>query len=232
MQTRRPACGFYFVCTIISTLALHKGTLKRSYNSIALIYDRLATLMYGDRLQQTQAWLIQAIPPSSRVLIIGGGTGWILEEIARKTSARHYITYIDSSEKMIALARKRNAGRNEVTFVTATIQDADVRAQYDVVLTPFFFDNFTNNTLQKIFDHIDTTLLPHALWLYCDFRKTNVWWQRLLLHVMYLFFRACCGIEAKQLPDAEGCFASHGYKIQKEQLFLRGFAVACMYQKG
>ncbi len=206
--------------------------MKRNYDSIAWFYDRLSRLVYGRALVRAQQFLVKEIPANSRTLIVGGGTGWVLEEIAKVHSSGLSITYVDSSPKMIALARKRNAGDNKVTFIANTIEVVGAAEIYDVVLTPFLFDNFTDPVMQKVFVQLHERLATQGTWLFCDFRKPVVFWQKILLKVMYLFFRVSCGIEASALPDTEGCFATHGYKTKTQNGFVKGFVISTVYKKG
>jgi len=209
-------------------LCLH---LKRNYDSIAWFYDRLSRLVYGEALVRAQQYLIKAIPAGASILIVGGGTGWILEEITKIHSSGLRITYIDASAKMIVLARKRNAGANKVTFIASSIESVELEDTYDVVLTPFLFDNFSEDGMRKIFSHIHKSLADNGGWLFCDFQNTAVLWQKTMLKVMYFFFRVSCGITASRLPDTEKCFADHLYKIKEQQLFLKGFVVSRVYEK-
>ncbi len=113
--------------------------LKRSYDTIAFFYDRLARMAYGRALVNAQLYLLNSIPAGALILIAGGGTGWVLEEIAKIHPSGLTIDYVDASGKMIALAEKRNTGANKVTFITDPIQDVQFgQKEYDVVLTPSF----------------------------------------------------------------------------------------------
>ena len=183
-------------------------------------------------LINAQQYLLNAIPASARILIAGGGTGWILEELTKIHPSGLTIDYIDASQKMISLAKKRNAGNNQVTFITAPVQDISYGPKgYDVVLTPFLFDNFTDSTLQKIFPIIDQRLSREGIWLYCDFEDTGIFQQKVLLKIMYIFFRLCCGIEASQLPDIASCFSKYQYKITGQKTYRKGFVVATIYNR-
>ncbi len=102
---------------------------------------------------------------------------------------------------------------------------------YDVVITPFLFDNFVEENLQKIFDHIDKSLVTGGIWLNTDFRLTGKWWQKVLLKSMLLFFRLICRIEAKQLPGIESCFEKNGYKITQQKSFFGDFILSTVYRK-
>jgi ubiquinone/menaquinone biosynthesis C-methylase UbiE len=205
--------------------------MSANYNNAAWFYDRLASLVFGRALINTQVYLLQYIPQKANILIVGGGTGWILEEIARKHQAGLSITYVEVSDNMIGLSKKRNAGVNTVVFINDAIENVTVVADFDIVLTPFLFDNFTERTLKEVFNHIDKMLKPDALWLNADFQLTGKWWQPLLLKIMFLFFRALCHIEAKQLPKIERCFIQNNYYAIAHKTFFNYFMMAKVYQK-
>ncbi len=132
---------------------------------------------------------------------------------------------------MIALASARNVGGNKVAFVTAPIQDISFPNDFDVVITPFLLDNFSEETLKVIFLKIDTSLATKGLWLFCDFQNTAIWWQRTVLKIMYLFFRTFCGVEAEKLPHINEAFEQNSYTIKEEKAFISGFVMARVYEK-
>ncbi len=205
--------------------------LKRNYDTIALFYDRLARLVYGEALIEAQVSHLKAIPARAHILIVGGGTGRILEEIAKVYSSGLCITYIDASAKMIALAKSRDTAGNKVTFIASRIEAIEAYALYDVVITPFVLDNFTDEQLPQIGASIDKQLKTNGTWLYCDFQNTNVFWQQALLKIMYFFFRLTCGIEASRLPAADAWFAQNGYQLKEQITFMNGFVASCIYEK-
>jgi len=97
--------------------------MANKYDSIAGIYDILSRLVFGKVLQRSQAGLLKWMSPESRVLIVGGGTGWILERIAADHPAGLDIVYVEASAKMVALSRKRKSGENTVTFICLPIEE-------------------------------------------------------------------------------------------------------------
>ncbi len=103
--------------------------------------------------------------------------------------------------------------------------------QFDVVLTPFLFDNFTQSDADGVFSTINGLLAVKSTWLYCDFQHTGKLTHRILLRAMYLFFGLVCGVKAKQLPEME-MFAGNGYKLAGREVFMNGFIVAKVYKKG
>jgi ubiquinone/menaquinone biosynthesis C-methylase UbiE len=205
--------------------------MAANYDNSAWFYDRLSRVVYGRALIRSQVYLLQYIPANAHILIAGGGTGWILEEIAKVHPSGLAITYVEVSAKMMALSRKRNAGDNEIIYINEPVENLAGKTLYDVVITPFLFDNFTEQTLQKVFTHIHSKLRPGGLWLNTDFRLTGKWWQSFLLRSMILFFRIICRIEAKKLPQIELCFEQHQYKVIDQKAFFGEFILSTVYRK-
>ena len=203
--------------------------VKYNYDTIASFYDQLARLIFGRSLIKAQLYLLRSIPPGTNVLIVGGGTGWILDRITRRHPSGLRITYIDSSQKMIALARKRRIGKNEVVYISEPVEKVAREGAYDVVITSFLFDNFDKNTLMPVFTSIHKYLKPGGLWLYCDFQNTGIFWQRELLNVMYLFFRLFCGIKATRLPDIEPVFDRYQYRVVEQETYFKDFIISSIY---
>jgi ubiquinone/menaquinone biosynthesis C-methylase UbiE len=205
--------------------------MAANFDNSAWFYDRLSRLVYGKALVRAQVYLLQYIPAGSNILIAGGGTGWILEEIAKLHPSGLKITYVEVSARMTTLSSKRDIGKNQVTFINQPVEHLSDQIAYDVAITPFLFDNFTEETLQTVFKHIHTRLKPDGLWLNNDFRPTGKWWQTFLLQSMILFFRIICRIEAKELPEIEKCFEKYQLKIIKRKDFFGEFILSTVYQK-
>jgi ubiquinone/menaquinone biosynthesis C-methylase UbiE len=128
--------------------------MPSNYDNSAVFYDRLSRVVFGQALISSQVYLLPFIPPNASVLIVGGGTGWILEEIAKTYPSGLSITYVEISAKMNALAQKRNTANNQVIFVNKPIEAVADSDSYDVIITSFLFDNFSETTLATVFAHL------------------------------------------------------------------------------
>ena len=71
------------------------------FDGIASIYNGLKRLMFGNILDRIVADSMKSIPASSSVLIIGGGTGEILNYLPENCK----VDYIEKSGKMIRKAK-------------------------------------------------------------------------------------------------------------------------------
>ncbi len=207
--------------------------MKGNYDNVALFYDLLAHLIFGNAVLHSQIFLINTIPANSTILIIGGGTGRILKEISKRHKQGLQITYVEISGKMMRQSEKRDTGNNKVIFINKSIADVTFYQSFDVVITPFLFDNFSYNTCKTIFDKIDDVLRPEGLWLFADFQqsKKNNLLQKLLMNVMYLFFRLLCKIEAEQLQDMGVLFKEYNYNNIFMQTFFKKFIYSAIYTK-
>ena len=207
--------------------------MKTGYDKIAWCYDVLSYLVFGNSIKKAQTYLLKFIPAGARILIAGGGTGWILEKIAQVHSSGLFITYTDASERMIGKSKKRYHGSNELKFIAMPIEEVIIEpGSYDVLITPFFFDNFPQSKCSLIFQQLDTSLKRDGIWLFSDFKaNSRKFWQKHLLKIMYLFFRAVCGLEASQLPEMDNYFTTCGYKKIAQKMYYKRFIIAEAFKK-
>lgn len=206
--------------------------MGNNYNAIANIYDFLSRLIFQKSIINAQVFLLNHIPPNSKVLIAGGGTGWVLEELSKIHAEGIEITYVEKSEKMISLSKRKDIRQNKVEFINKSVEDFSIEKKYDIVFTAFLFDNFLPGKIEFVFAKLNQLLKPGGLWLYADFVNGNQGklWQKLLLKTMYLFFKLTCNIETLQLTDMNKFFAE-GYNNVVESFYYLNFIKAVAYTK-
>ena len=207
--------------------------MLNNYDKIASHYDTLSRLVFFKSQVNAQINQLQYIRENSHVLIVGGGTGWILEELSKIYTGLK-IVYVEISAKMIALSQKRNYKNNHVEFVNIGIEDFKTNVVFDVILTPFLFDNFAEQRAAKVFAQLNEYLKKDGLWFLVDFslNKTNGnWWKWLLLRSMYGFFTLLGIVEADQLIDMKPYFFKANYLIAEERLYYGSFIKATILRK-
>lgn len=206
--------------------------MKGSYDNVASYYEWLSKLFFGNAIQQSQIFLTNSIPPESKILIIGGGTGWILEAIATKHAEGLYITYIDISKKMIEISKTKNTKNNKIDFINKSILDLELNSKYDVIITPFILDNLIEENVEIIINKLSGSLVNKGLWLHSDFEvQKNTVGQQLLMKSMYLFFKVTCNIEATRLPETNSKLKIKGFELISSKKFFHNFIVSNIYQK-
>src|SRR5689334_3514018 len=81
-----------FFAELLKSYAI--SVMPNNYNSVAFFYDSLNRIVFGNSTIRSQVWLLQQIPANASILVIGGGTGWILEKLAEVHSSGLHIIYI------------------------------------------------------------------------------------------------------------------------------------------
>lgn len=200
-----------------------------SYDRLAKHYDFLSRLVFFKSQVRAQTEQLIYIKNCKNLLIVGGGTGWILKDLNRLTESIN-ITFVETSAKMIELAKRVNT-HHQVEFVHQDIDDYNTTIKFDSVLTPFLFDNFDDSKAENVFVHINSMLLENAFWLYTDFRLDGKWWKNILLKSMHLFFSLIKVVKVNTLPKMENAFTTNGYALRSEKLYYSGFIEAKVYQK-
>jgi ubiquinone/menaquinone biosynthesis C-methylase UbiE len=208
--------------------------MSNNYDPVARSYDFLSWLVFGQAEINAQIEMLGYVVPGSRVLIVGGGTGWILEKIAAVHPSGLHITYVESSTRMMELSRKRNCGQNPVEFVLLPVEEFVAAAPYDCILTGFVFDNFSADKARAVVRQLDLVLREGGHWLYADFylpKRKRKLWKAFLLRAMYIAARIICRVEASKLPDMEAIFGEAGYATVHTSFHYSKFIQSVVYRK-
>jgi ubiquinone/menaquinone biosynthesis C-methylase UbiE len=205
-----------------------------NYDNTASFYDFLSRLVFFKSQVNAQVVQLKYIPPGSRILIAGGGTGWILEELSKIHKQGLEISFVEISEKMLAKARERDFANNKVEFIHSGIESFTPEVHFDVVQTAFLFDNFSKARIEQVFGKLDGLMKPGGLWLFTDFRyekENEIVWQAMILKIMYLFFRTLSNVEAASLSDMMPYFQAKSYHLIAQEHFYRNFIQSNVFQK-
>jgi ubiquinone/menaquinone biosynthesis C-methylase UbiE len=205
--------------------------MAANYDNTTWFYERLSKLVFGQAQVKAQEYFLSRVRTGSDILIIGGGTGGILESLTSLHPSGLHITYVEISANMMALSRKRNTGQNEVTYITKNIEEVKFNQQFDVVITAFLFDNFSEESLTAIFPIINAQVKPDGIWLNTDFQLTGPLWQKVMLKSMYIFFRLMGAVKVTCLPDTKRMFRVHGYHLLDKKTFYGNFILTAVYRK-
>jgi len=185
--------------------------MKNNFDFIAKYYDLLANLVYGSAIRKSQVDNLKHIKAKDHVLVLGGGTGWILEEIADLDIPLD-ITYVDSSKEMIKRSKKRDITNSlSVNFICGDVNEISL-GKHDVIITNFFLDVFKEDFLLSVMSHLKGKLKDEGIWLFTDFNKTDNYYHQFLLIIMFWFFRLTANLESKSLPGFNHYFHAIGLK--------------------
>lgn len=199
-----------------------------NFDRIAPVYDKLVGAMFGSAVRRAQILFLSEIGPHSKVLMLGGGTGWLLAELlSLKPGCK--VTYIDASEKMIDTSKKRFGNSRNVIFIHGTEKQIPVGSSYDAVITHFYLDLFTKRSCREVCNLIRSHCNTDTVWIACDF-VVKTWWHRLLLRVMYTFFRWATGLRTDSLPDWRECIYNTGFRELGVRYYYGNFIASTLYR--
>jgi len=213
--------------------------VENRYDRVAPIYDRLAALVFGERLLVAQAQHLHRLPPECKIVIAGGGSGGILDLIAGLAEPPQTIYYIDSSPRMIALAKRRlalsgyDAFARSVHFTEMSVNRWQPPEPIDALLTPYLLDCFDGASLERMLDHLSQWLRPDGMWLVTDFTESRHTVQRMIMATMFAFFRITASLQSKRLENYGAKIARLGFTSLDRLCFntIAGPVISEIFQK-
>lgn len=205
--------------------------MLNKFNFIAPFYDFLARLVFGRELILAQTHFLNFVTANSRILILGGGTGWILSEIA-KAAPNVSILYVEASSAMLEKAKSHVLPNTAtVEFLHGTETDIPVDARFEVVITNCFMDLFSESELAVWIPSVNRMVIPGGRWLATDFIAGGKWWHRPMLSIMYAFFRIASQINSKRLPNWYDAMVHTGLEPEGTAVFFHGFIRSVVFRK-
>lgn len=203
------------------------------YGRLARYYDLLAGLAFAGSLRRTQRAALAAglrgLAPAPRVLVLGGGPGWVLHALWQRCPTAQ-VLYLEVAGPMLAHTAARLRRLPPPPGAAVELRqgsEADLRPdeQFDVLITFFVLDSFLPEALPKALARLGAARHPGAAWLVADFRPAAKGWRRGLLRLMYWFFGWAVGLSARQMPDWPAGLGALGLRLTWEKHFF-GEAVA------
>ena len=205
-----------------------KSRIAKGFDFLAPVYDQLARFIIGNEIVTSQLHFLHHLSSCQRLLVLGGGSGWILDYLC-KDYPQLEIDYIDLSPRMIAAARSRACDNKRVSFIEGTEENIPDRI-YDAVITNFYLDMFDDSSLGKVIEKISNSLDDQARWIVTDFVNEQHR-HAILLWIMYRFFRVITGIKATRLIDWQSQMRVAGLELLESRKFKNEFIATNLYKK-
>lgn len=198
------------------------------FDSVADYYDVLAGLIFGKAIILSQTIFLGFIPENSRILVLGGGSGWWLPELLQR-KPNCSVVFIDPSARMLDLAKRNVKNDARVSFVCGTENSIIEKSAYDVVITFFFLDMFSGPELNVLLRKLIITLKPDGIGLVTDFVDTK-WWHKIFLSTMYIFFRMVSGLGNQKLVDWSVSLKDAGALEVADRYFYGDFIKSAVFK--
>jgi ubiquinone/menaquinone biosynthesis C-methylase UbiE len=198
---------------------------------IARSYRWLEYLSFGRELERRRFRYLADVRDARNALILGGGDGRFLARFARLSRAR--IHYIDSSARMLELARDRASPGNgdaRIHWQLADARQADLPlAEYDLVVAHFFLDCFEERDAALLIEQVARSAQPRARWLISEFRPA--FWSAPVTCALYLFFRAATGLKTRRLVDHRPWLIRSGFRLEREERSYFGWLASELWAR-
>lgn len=210
-----------------------------SFDRLAPHYRWMELLLAGRKLQRARTRWLGELNRARRVLLVGEGNGRFLAACAHRLPQARFIC-IDASAAMLREARERwqrNGGQNgDAEFVHAQLPDAQLPTEgFDSIVTHFFLDCFPEPLLEAVIAALARAAKPQARWLAADFceapRGLARVRSRIILWLMYRFFRIATRLPAHRLINPDTLLTRHGFQLRARQTTEWGLLHSDLWQR-
>jgi len=143
--------------------------IKKAFDAVATEYDAQREFVIPEMRQYYGAavWAAESQRPSPRILDVGAGTG-LLSALLLEKYPSATLTLLDISEKMLAVARERFRGRDNVRFLNGDYSQANLGGPYDLVCSALSIHHLERDEKRRLFGRIHSVLVPGGLFVNAD----------------------------------------------------------------
>lgn len=206
-----------------------------NFDVVARWYYLLEFCTFGSLLTQTRGAFLNQVRHAEHALIVGDGDGRFLAQLLNHNE-RVVVLSIDSSQRMLALQQQRlkqSAQQRRASLLCADANHFEPSEQYDLFVTHFLLDCLAQNDVRVLAQRFAQAARPQAIWLVSEFhipegKRGAV--ARLLIRIMYSFFRVTTGLNVCVLPAYEAVLPVFGFIKTKEQVRCFGLLKAQLWQ--
>jgi ubiquinone/menaquinone biosynthesis C-methylase UbiE len=210
-----------------------------NFDRLAAHYDWMETLFAGGLMQRGRTTFLSRTRDCRHALLVGEGTGKFLAELLR-ANPQIQVTCLEHSRGMIEKmrwrlsAKKLDGDRVEFQQMDA-LHWSSPPEKFDLVVTNFFLDCFRAEELQRLVPLLGGTTTAEAIWLLTDFREPERGWPRwrarIILALLYAFFRVATSLSANRLTPPDRFLAGAGFNLVERRLVSFGFVHADFWQR-
>ena len=209
----------------------------KSFDRVAKLYRPLERLAFRSDLTRTRTAFLSDLKDAKRVLILGEGDGRFLAQLL-KINRHCQVDCMDKSGEMLRLAQKRAAdlAGERVTFYHRDALTFPYPTQhYDLIVTLFFLDVFTAQTLERLVHTSASSLQSGGLWYVADFQiasgRLRGLYSRLWLGLLYGFFNWQTDMAARSLVNPSPYLLANGLELVKTKKRHLGMLYSQLWRK-
>jgi ubiquinone/menaquinone biosynthesis C-methylase UbiE len=204
---------------------------------IARWYRYAEYLTLGRALEKRRREYLGQAATAKRALLLGDGDGRFTAEFLNENRTAQ-VDSIDLSKNMLELAARRIEehclGRDfpspDVRLLRADAMTFPFEGPYDLVITHFFLDCFSDAQIEELVERIARAATPDAKWIVSEFQTPN-WAAALLVKALYLAFRVLTGSRVRRLPVYSNALTANGFKRIAHKTALYGTLVSEFWKR-
>lgn len=213
------------------------NNLGKGFDRIAPIYDVLTRIASFNQINKSQLAFLSQLSTYATCLILGGGTGCFLHKLLEENKTIQ-VTYVDASEKMIALAKKRISKNlpnelHRVTFICKCVEDVELES-YNVIVCNYFLDLFDDAYVSELILRFKKHMNKDGVLYITDFsipeKGLMHWSTKVGLKMLYLFFRCTTNLSTQKIPAIDTIVKENGFYILHTKSFFKGILKCTVYK--
>jgi len=218
----------------------NRAKAQRGYNRIAVFYDLAARIFFSNKINKSQVALLPFLPDFKCCLILGGGSGYFLQQILSQHKTARFV-YVDLSDRMIEMAKNRIKRKfpeelHRIEFRCASVEDVK-NESFDLIVCNYFLDLFTDEEVDLLLERFYSEILSSRGYVYfTDFAIPESRWimkkvTEALLKMLYFIFRIATSIRSTRLPNFPLLFKKNNFNVLHADSFSGGIMVSAIYKK-
>lgn len=192
-----------------------------SFDTIAGHYRWLEAVLAAGILQRCRTAHLDRAKDAKRVLLLGEGNGRFLAPFLRENRSAQVVC-VEESRGMISRCTE-SLKRLGIDFARVEFVNQDAirwrppAGEFDLIVTHFFLDCFTERQLQFLIPDIASSAKPGCRWLLADFQLPAGGlkrWRAVAVHkLMYAFFRVATRLPARRLASPDPHLRAAGFEL-------------------
>ena len=207
-------------------------TTQPNFDSIARFYRWLEYLTLGSTLQHCRTHFLPTLTEQKSALVLGDGDGRFLAQLLLQNPHLH-ADAVDTSATMLQLLRSRCGHKSSLCTHHIDALHFSPTASYDLIVTHFFLDCFSQNDLTQLITTFSRHCQPEALWLISDFRIPTGSMRpiaRIFVRSLYFAFRILTGLRTTHLPNHATPLITAGFTRIAHHRSLAGILTTELWQ--
>jgi cyclopropane fatty-acyl-phospholipid synthase-like methyltransferase len=151
------------------------------------------------------------------------------------------VDFVDVSPKMVELAERRITAMGRAFGSRVRFHVADLRtfeppqSPYDLVVTHFFLDCFTDSEVSDLATQLASWTTPQGQWIVSEFQEASGrfggLWTKLVVRALYAAFRISANLRVTRLPRYEQALGGTGFRLQGREQALGGLLRSSVWRR-